>query len=135
MWLNGALVDSLCRTQGLIALSSPEAMGVSEATFVQSLLLDWGEFAEIEHFADCSQAFPSRESLDHARVVNAQALLFFGRRKARRSLRSVMRLWRLHKQSSNFEESFNVSLRSRLRSHLKCVSDICLWQDAQFVAV
>ena len=54
MWLRGALVSSLCRTQGPIALSSPEAeynvrtVGVAEAKFVQSFLLDWGESAEIE---------------------------------------------------------------------------------------
>ena len=48
MWLNGALVSSLCKTQGLIALSSPEAeyhactVGVAEAKFSQSVLLDWG---------------------------------------------------------------------------------------------
>ena len=58
MWLNGALVSSLCRTQGLIALSSPEAeyhactVGVAEAKFVQSILFDWNESAEIELFVD-----------------------------------------------------------------------------------
>ena len=62
VWLNGALVSSLCKTQGLIALSSPEAechactVGVAEAKFVQSILLDWGVTAEIEHFVDNSSA-------------------------------------------------------------------------------
>ena len=48
VWLSGALVSSLCKTQGLIALSSPEAehyactVGAAEAKFVQSILLDWG---------------------------------------------------------------------------------------------
>ena len=51
-----------CKTQGLIALSSPEAeccactVGVAEAKFVQSILLDWGVAAEIEHFVDNSSA-------------------------------------------------------------------------------
>ena len=56
-------MSSLCRTQGLIALSSPEAeyyactVGVAEAKLVQSiLLLDWGESAEIEHSVDNSSA-------------------------------------------------------------------------------
>ena len=46
VWLSGALVSSLWRTQGLIALSSPDAeyyactVGVAEATFVQSVLFD-----------------------------------------------------------------------------------------------
>ena len=46
VWLNGALVSSLCKTQGLIALSSPEAeycahtVEVAEAKFVQSNLFD-----------------------------------------------------------------------------------------------
>ena len=49
VWLSGALVSSLCRTQGLIALSSTEAeyhactVGVAEAKFVQSILLDFDE--------------------------------------------------------------------------------------------
>ena len=60
MWLNGALVSSLCNTQGLVALSSQEAehygctVGVAEAKFVQSILLDWGVTAEIEHFVGSS---------------------------------------------------------------------------------
>ena len=68
---NGARVDSLCRTQRLIALSSPEAeycactMGVSEAKFVQSLFLDWGEFAEIEHFVDSSSAIMLGQRMGH----------------------------------------------------------------------
>ena len=62
VWLNGALVSSLCKTQGLIVLSSPEAeyyactVGVAEAKLVQSILLDWGVTAEIEHFVDNSSA-------------------------------------------------------------------------------
>ena len=62
VWLNGALVSSLCKTQRLIALSSPEAechactVGVAEAKFVQSILLDWGVIAEKEHFVDDSSA-------------------------------------------------------------------------------
>ena len=48
------------RTQGLVALSSPEAeccactVGVAEATFVESLVFHWGESAEIQHFVDNS---------------------------------------------------------------------------------
>ena len=62
VWLNGALMSSLCKTQGFIALSSPEAeyyactVGVAEAKFIQSILLDWGVTAEIEHFVDNSCA-------------------------------------------------------------------------------
>ena len=62
VWLNGALVSSLCKTQGLIALSSPETeyhactVGVAEAKFVQSILLDSGVTAEKEHFVDNSSA-------------------------------------------------------------------------------
>ena len=62
VWLNGPLASSLCKTQGLIALSSPEAeyfactVGVAEAKFVQSILLDWGVTADIEHFVDNSSA-------------------------------------------------------------------------------
>ena len=62
VWLNGALVSSLCKTQGLIALSSPEAeycactVGVAEATSVQSILLDWGVTAEIERSVDDGSA-------------------------------------------------------------------------------
>ena len=62
VWSNGALMSSLCKTQGLIALSSPEAeycpctVGVAEAKFVQSILLDWGVTAEIKHFVDNSRA-------------------------------------------------------------------------------
>ena len=60
--LNSALVSSLCTTQGLIALSSPEAeyyactAGVAEVKFVQSVLLDWCVTAEIEHFVDNNSA-------------------------------------------------------------------------------
>ena len=66
VWLNGALVSSLCKTQGLIALSSPEAeyyactVGVAEAKFVQSILLDWCLTAEIEHFVDNSNGHHGR---------------------------------------------------------------------------
>ena len=62
VWLNGTLVSSLCKTQGLIALSSPEAeyhactVGVAEVKFVQSILLNWGVTGEIEHFVDNSSA-------------------------------------------------------------------------------
>ena len=62
VWLNDALACSLCKTQGLIALSPPEAqhyactMGVAEPKFVQSILLCWGVPAEIEHFVDNSSA-------------------------------------------------------------------------------
>ena len=44
VWLSGALVSPLCETQGLVALSSPEAeyyacaVGVAEAKFVPSIL-------------------------------------------------------------------------------------------------
>ena len=57
--LNDALASSLCKTQGLIA---PEAeyyactVRVAEAKFVQSILLDWGVTAEIEHFVLNSSA-------------------------------------------------------------------------------
>ena len=67
VWLSGALVISPCRTQELIALSSPEAeysastVRVAEAKFVQSILLDRGETAETEHF--CRQ-----QSRDHTRA-------------------------------------------------------------------
>ena len=60
--LDGALVSSLWQTQVLIAWSSPEAeyyactVEVSEAKFVQSLLLEWGEPGEIEHVVDNSSA-------------------------------------------------------------------------------
>ena len=59
VWLSGALASSLCKTQGLIA---PEAeyyactVGVAEAQFVQSILLDWSVTAEIEHFVHHSSA-------------------------------------------------------------------------------
>ena len=62
VWLTGALVGFLGKTQGLIALSSPEAeydactVGVAEAKFVQAILLDWGVTADIEHFVDNSSA-------------------------------------------------------------------------------
>ena len=62
MCMKGALVSSLCKTQGLIALSSPEAeyyactVGVAEAKFVQSILFDWCVTAEIEHYVDNSSA-------------------------------------------------------------------------------
>ena len=65
VWLSVALVSSLCKTQGLIALSSPEAecyactVGVAEAKFVQSILLGWRATAEIEHFVDNSSAITS----------------------------------------------------------------------------
>ena len=65
MLLNGALVSSLSKTQGPIALSSLEAeycactVGVAEAKFVQSILLDWGVTAEIEHVVDNSSAITS----------------------------------------------------------------------------
>ena len=56
------LGSSLCRTQGLTALSSPEAeyyactVGVAEAKFVQSTLLDW-----CTHEADLGQGDRERE--------------------------------------------------------------------------
>ena len=65
VWLNGAPVSTLCKTQGLTALSSPEAeyyagtVGVAEAKLVQSILLDRGVTAEIEHFVDNSSAITS----------------------------------------------------------------------------
>ena len=39
-----------------VAEREVEELVTDEAKFVQSLLLDWGEFAEIEHFVDNSSA-------------------------------------------------------------------------------
>ena len=62
VFLNGALVSALCRTQTVRALSSPEAeyyaccVGIAEAKYVRSLLADWGFQARMYHEVDASSA-------------------------------------------------------------------------------
>ena len=60
------------KTQGLIALSLPEArtVGIEEAKFVQSILLDWGATVEIETFVDNSTKDRSRWHATHGNQMD-----------------------------------------------------------------
>ncbi len=62
LWLCGALVTALCRTQTVKALSSPEAeyyacsIAFAEAKYVMSLMMDWGLVGQCIHMTDSSSA-------------------------------------------------------------------------------
>ena len=63
IWLHGAIVTALCRTQTVVAMSSCEAeyyatsLAMIEARFVKALMYDWGiELVHREHGADSSSS-------------------------------------------------------------------------------